>query len=248
MRVRRQPEHHGDAAIVVQRGPEKAAAALVGRVEPLMLLNSSAGPVPGPCASRMMVPSSMLGSTSASITLQLALRLQRADPAAQVAEGGGLTFVGFLSWPGPHHCGRQASPPRWISGIGAAAAGIAGEVVRDLVLAGVGIAVQGAGCHQHEAGRAEAALRGAAIGEGLLHGRRSVAVGARCSTVTTAAPSTEGRQVEAPGDGARRRPAPCSTAQALRTARARSGPVWTNPLQQNLDDERRDALPFARRG
>ena len=33
-----------------------------------MLLNSSALPVPGPCASRMMVPSSMFQSTSASIS------------------------------------------------------------------------------------------------------------------------------------------------------------------------------------
>ena len=33
-----------------------------------MLLNSSAGPVPGPCAIRVMVPSSTFQSTSASIS------------------------------------------------------------------------------------------------------------------------------------------------------------------------------------
>ena len=39
-----------------------------------MLPNSSAGPVPGPCAIRVMVPSSMFQSTSASIS--------RSSPAA----------------------------------------------------------------------------------------------------------------------------------------------------------------------
>ena len=57
-----------------------------------MLLNSSAGPVPGPCASRVMVPSSMFQSTSASISRNSPARFERLHPAAHVAEGDGFSF------------------------------------------------------------------------------------------------------------------------------------------------------------
>ena len=67
------------------------AAAGVRRHSPLILLNSSAGPVPAPCASRTMVPSSMFQSTSAS-TLQFARGIEALHPAAEIAERNGLSF------------------------------------------------------------------------------------------------------------------------------------------------------------
>ena len=45
--------------------------------------------------------------------------------------------------------------------------------------------------HQHEARRAEAALEGAALDEGLLHRIEQLPSASRCSTVTTSAPSTK---------------------------------------------------------
>src|SRR5258705_12329656 len=55
-------------------------------------------------------------------------------------------------------------------GIGGAAAEIAGEIVADVVFAWLRIGLQKLVRHQHEARRAEAALEGAAVDEGLLHG------------------------------------------------------------------------------
>ena len=59
--------------------------------------------MPGPCASRMMVPSSMFQSTSRVDLLQLAVRRKRLDPAAQIAERGRASFNGHLFFPGLEH-------------------------------------------------------------------------------------------------------------------------------------------------
>src|SRR6266849_9584241 len=53
--------------------------------------------------------------------------------------------------------------------IGGAAAQVAGEIVLDLLVVRIGMAVEQLLRHQHEAGRAEAALEGALLDEGLLH-------------------------------------------------------------------------------
>ena len=58
----------------------------------------------------------------------------------------------------------------------------------DLVFARIGILLQKLMGHQHEAGRAEAALERAAVDEGLLHGD-SVPFSSSASTVEMSLPS-----------------------------------------------------------
>src|SRR5262249_39180490 len=72
MGVGRQPQHHRDVAIIVERGAEDAAAAARRRVVVLDVVEderlSRAAPVPAPRSRRMRVPGSLFQSPSPSIS------------------------------------------------------------------------------------------------------------------------------------------------------------------------------------
>src|SRR5262245_18009935 len=71
-----------------------------------MLLNISAGPVPGPCARRRMVPSSMFQSTSASISRNSPAALSAAIQPLRSPNATGFRSTVILSLMplGPLHC------------------------------------------------------------------------------------------------------------------------------------------------
>ena len=187
-----------------------------------MLLNSSAGPVPGPCASRMIVPSSIFQSTSPSISLS-----SPAAASAAIHPRRSPKAVGFVRvHRHPFEKRAGGSPGRPLHGlddlrIRRAPAQIARKIMPDLVLVGIRILLEQLPCHQDEARRAEAALEGAALDKGLLHGVEP-ALGDARSSPPPRRPRTRR------GTGNPRRPsrsrAPCSS----RTAPARSSPArWS---------------------
>ena len=110
MGVGRQAEHHGDAAVVVERGAEDAAAAARRRVVVLDVVEqerrAGAGALRQPHDGAELDVPVDLGVD----LVQLAGRLQRLDPAAQIAEGDRFSFdascVLLVS------CSRPASPPQ----------------------------------------------------------------------------------------------------------------------------------------
>src|SRR5262249_8446149 len=103
MGVGRQPEHHGDAAVIVERGAKDAAAAACRRVVVLDVVEEERLPRARPLrqphdGAELDVPID-LGVDFG----ELALRLERGDPAAQIAEGGGLAFNGHILGAGLQH-------------------------------------------------------------------------------------------------------------------------------------------------
>src|SRR6266567_3327256 len=138
-----------------------------------MLLNNMAGPVPGPCASRMMVPSSMFQSTSASISCSSSWALSAAIQPRRSPNATGFRSLDMLLSPlrgARAHLARGKLHRLDDFRIGATAAQIAGEVMTDLVLVRVRVFGEELARHQHEARRAKAALGGSAFEKGLLHG------------------------------------------------------------------------------
>src|SRR5262245_52527999 len=125
-----------------------------------MLLNRIALPVPGPCASRMMVPSSTFQSTSASISCSSPPAFSAAIQPRRSPNARGLRCKVIANSPS---CRRTAQlARRELDGfdyfrVGGAAAEIAREVVPDLVIVRIGMLGQQLSRHQHEARRAEAA-------------------------------------------------------------------------------------------
>ena len=75
--------------------------------------------------------------------------------------------------------------------IGTAATEIAGEIVADFTLVGIRMLLEELTGHQHEAGRAEAALEGATVDEGLLNRIERTARRKMLYTVVTLALSTK---------------------------------------------------------
>src|SRR5262249_26624234 len=85
-------------------------------------------------------------------------------------------------------------------GIGGAATEIAGEIMPDLVVVGVGIAVEQLRRHQYEARGAVAALEGAGLDEGLLHRAQDIPAREMLDRPHLGAVD-EGREIKAAGDG-----------------------------------------------
>ena len=94
MGVGRQPQHHRDAAVVVERGAEDAPAAARGRVVVLDVVEderlAGAGPLRQPHDGAELDVPVDLGVDFG----ELALRPERLDKAAQIAEGDRLSFGG----------------------------------------------------------------------------------------------------------------------------------------------------------
>src|ERR1043165_2373794 len=63
-----------------------------------MFLNSSAGPVPGPCAMRVTVPSSTFQSTSASISRNSPAAFSAFIQLRMSPKATGLRSILFLLW------------------------------------------------------------------------------------------------------------------------------------------------------
>src|SRR5262249_36771112 len=101
--VRRQPQHHGDAAIIVERGAEDAPAAARRRVVILDVVGDER--LGGAVAVRQAHGGAELDvPVDLGVDLgELALRLERGDPAAQIAEGDGLARDGHLLGSGLKH-------------------------------------------------------------------------------------------------------------------------------------------------
>src|SRR5687768_15079163 len=106
-------------------------------------------------------------------------------------------------------------------GIAGAAAEIAGEVMADVVVARIGILAEKVARHQHEAGRAIAALHRAAFEESFLF-RTERAIGGKVFDRDDFGAVEEGRQVEAAGNRAAVDEHRAAAAQALAAALARA--------------------------
>src|SRR5215470_5334683 len=106
-------------------------------------------------------------------------------------------------------------------GVGGAAAEIAGEIVPDLLVVGIGMRVEQLRRHQHETGRAVAALERAGLDEGLLHGRELVGARQRLDRRHLGTVD-EGREIEAAGDGGAVHQHRAAAAHALAAAFARA--------------------------
>src|SRR5262249_39968868 len=87
--------------------------------------------------------------------------------------------------------------------------------------------------HQYETRRAEPALRGTALQEGLLH-RTELAVGRKVLDRRHLFAVDEGRKIEATGDGAAIDQDCAAAAETLRATLARAEQI--KPLAQDLDD------------
>jgi len=96
MGVGRQPQHHGDAAVIVERGAENAPAAARRRVVVLDVVEderlAGAGPLRQPHDGAELDVPVDLGVDFG----ELALRFEHRDPATQVAEGDGPSFGGHV--------------------------------------------------------------------------------------------------------------------------------------------------------
>src|SRR5262249_15725680 len=179
---------------------------------------------------------------------ELALRLERIDKAAQIAEGDSLSFGGDVLGAGLEHEGPYSTRARALArdmqsarlgnalalarrdldrvddlGIGGAAAEITREVVPNLLLVRIGMRLQQLRRHQHEARRAVRALEGAGLDEGFLHGIEIELVGVRERFDRPHLGAVdEGGQVEAAGDGHAVHQHGAAAAQALAAALARA--------------------------
>src|ERR1700748_820395 len=103
MAVGRQPQHHGDAAIVVERGAENAPAAARRRVVVLDVVEDER--LAGAGTLRQAHDGAELDvPVDLGVDLgELVLRLERGDPAAQITEGDGLAFDGHVLGSGLEH-------------------------------------------------------------------------------------------------------------------------------------------------
>ncbi len=103
MGIRRQPHHHGDAAVAVERRAENAPAARFLRVVVLDVVEqhrlAGAGPLRQPHDGAELEVPVHLGIDF----LQLARCFERGKPAAQIAEGDGFAFDRHVCFPGLVH-------------------------------------------------------------------------------------------------------------------------------------------------
>src|SRR6516164_2157520 len=103
MGVGRQPQHHRDAAVIVERGAENAPAAARRRVVVLDVVEderlAGAGPLRQPHDGAELDVPVDLGVDFG----ELALRPERLDEAAQIAEGDRLSFSGDVLGAGLEH-------------------------------------------------------------------------------------------------------------------------------------------------
>src|SRR5262249_46178765 len=101
---------------------------------------------------------------------------------------------------------------------------IAGQIVSDRLVVRIRMAVEQLRRHQQKTGRAVAALEGAGLDEGFLHGAQRIAVGERLHGAYLGAVD-EGGEVEAAGDGGAVHQHRAAAAHALAAALARAHQV-----------------------
>ena len=113
--VGRQPQHHGDAAVIIERGAEDAPAAARRRVVVLDVVEderlAGAGPLREPHDGAELDVPVDLGSDFR----ELALLFDRGDPAAQITEGDRLSFDRNILGPGLKHAALYTTRARLFS-------------------------------------------------------------------------------------------------------------------------------------
>ena len=114
MGIGRQPQHHGDATIIVQRGAKNSPAAALRRVVVLDVVEeclAGAGPLREPHDGAELDVPVDLGSDFR----ELALLFDRGDPAAQITEGDRLSFDRNIFGPGLKHAALYTTRARLFS-------------------------------------------------------------------------------------------------------------------------------------